>query len=99
MYLGVIVEQAPTGALYAQPMHPYTRALLGAAPVADPRLRRTRQLLEGDPPSPIDPPSGCRFRTRCAFAQERCAAEQPALRELGEGRRVACHFAEAIAAG
>jgi oligopeptide transport system ATP-binding protein len=99
MYLGVIVEQAPTADLYARPMHPYTRALLGAAPVADPRLRKPRQLLEGDPPSPIDPPSGCRFRTRCPFARERCAAEQPALRDPGDGRRVACHFAEEIAAG
>jgi oligopeptide transport system ATP-binding protein len=99
MYLGVIVEQAPTAALYAQPMHPYTQALLGAAPVADPRLRRPRQVLEGDPPSPIDPPSGCRFRTRCPFARERCAAEVPALRPIAGARKVACHFAEEIVAG
>ena len=94
MYLGVIVEQASTSRLFTNPRHPYTQALLAAAPVANPRLRRTRAPLQGDPPSPISPPSGCRFRTRCPYATELCAAETPALRELDAGHLVACHYAE-----
>lgn len=97
MYLGLIVEQAPTAELYDRPLHPYTKALLAAAPIPDPRLRKQRMLLTGDPPSPIHPPSGCRFRTRCRFAQERCAEEVPALRELATNHLVACHFAESLA--
>ncbi|MGH2617825.1 MAG: oligopeptide/dipeptide ABC transporter ATP-binding protein, partial [Thermomicrobiales bacterium] len=97
MYLGVIVERAPTAALYERPLHPYTRALLDAAPVANPHLRRKRTPIPGDPPSPLAPPSGCRFRTRCPFAVERCAAEVPALREIERGHWAACHFAEALA--
>jgi oligopeptide/dipeptide ABC transporter ATP-binding protein len=94
MYLGVIAERAPTAALYERPLHPYTRALLAAAPIANPRLRRGRPPILGDPPSPLSPPSGCRFRTRCPFAVERCALETPALREVEPRHWVACHFAE-----
>jgi oligopeptide/dipeptide ABC transporter ATP-binding protein len=99
MYLGVIVERAPTLALYERPLHPYTQALLASAPVANPRLRRHRTPLAGDPPSPLAPPSGCRFRTRCRFAVARCAAEVPSLRELEPNHWVACHFAEVISSG
>ena len=92
MYLGQIVEQGPTDALYAAPAHPYTAALIGAVPRPAVGSRGTRVLLQGDPPSPLDPPAGCRFHPRCAFATERCRGEAPVLRELGSGRQVACHF-------
>jgi len=97
MYLGVIVERASTARLFARPRHPYTQALLAAAPVANPRLRRERIVLSGDPPSPIHPPSGCRFRTRCPYATERCAVEVPLLREVATGHFAACHYAEVLA--
>jgi oligopeptide/dipeptide ABC transporter ATP-binding protein len=93
MYLGKIVEQAPTESLFRDPLHPYTQALLAAAPIPNPRARRERIILTGDPPSAVNPPSGCRFRTRCRYATERCAAEVPELREIAPAHLAACHYA------
>jgi oligopeptide transport system ATP-binding protein len=90
MYLGRIVEVAETEAIFRAPQHPYTRALLSAVPVPDPRRSRQRIVLRGDVPTPINPPSGCHFHTRCPFATRACAAAVPALRETGGGHRVAC---------
>jgi peptide/nickel transport system ATP-binding protein len=102
MYLGSLVEQAPADDLYEQPLHPYTRSLMSAVPVPDPVVeeRRERILLAGDLPSPANPPSGCRFHTRCPWRQEtRCDDEVPVLRELAPGRLVSCHWAEDIRDG
>jgi oligopeptide/dipeptide ABC transporter ATP-binding protein len=96
MYLGWVVETGLRDKVYDEPMHPYTQALLSAAPAADPELehRRERIILQGDVPSPVNPPSGCRFRTRCWKAQDICAVEVPQLIDHGNGNLVRCHFAE-----
>ena len=92
MYLGRVVETAPAVRLFATPRHPYTRALLAAVPIPDPALRRERALLGGEIPSPLAPPSGCRFHTRCPYARERCSVDDPALADDAEGHATACHF-------
>jgi oligopeptide transport system ATP-binding protein len=94
MYLGRIVEIATRDAIYRAPLHPYTQALLAAVPVADPVIEATRPraIVAGEVPSAMRPPPGCRFHTRCPQALPRCKSEDPALRELGDGRAVACHL-------
>ena len=92
MYLGKIVELADRKTLFGTPHHPYTRALLSAVPVPDPTVKRQRIILHGDVPSPINPPSGCRFHTRCPFVFDRCKIDEPQLRDVGLGRMSACHL-------
>jgi peptide/nickel transport system ATP-binding protein len=92
MYLGKIVEIAAREQIFASPKHPYTKALLSAVPVPDPTVRRTPIILKGDVPSPINPPSGCRFHTRCPFVFDRCRTEEPELRQRAEGQWAACHL-------
>ena len=93
MYLGTLVESAPTRKLFENPSHPYTKALLSAIPSLDPDDSGKAQKLEGEIPSPVNPPPGCRFHTRCPLAEDRCHSEVPNWRELSEGHSVACHFA------
>jgi oligopeptide/dipeptide ABC transporter ATP-binding protein len=92
MYLGKIVELAEKRALFAQPAHPYTQALLAALPSMNPRCRRGEVILEGDVPSPVNPPPGCRFHTRCRHAMPRCSKEEPVFQQLEDGRWAACHL-------
>ncbi len=96
LYLGKIMELADANEMYLAPKHPYTQALLSAVPVPDPKVeaRRKRIILQGDIPSPANPPPGCPFNTRCPVAQEKCSAEVPEWRQLSDGHWVACHFAE-----
>ena len=97
MYLGKIVELTDKRTLFADPQHPYTEALLSAVPVPDPRVERKRVILLGDVPSPINPPPGCRFHTRCPYAEERCRIEEPAMKEVRAGHFVACHLRDVAA--
>ncbi len=102
MYLGKIVEIADKNSLFENPQHPYTKALLSAIPVPDPDAKKERIVLKGDVPSPIDPPTGCRFHTRCPFATDKCKTEEPVLRTsdlMKEGHEAACHYMEAISKG
>jgi len=92
MYLGRIVEYADTRSIFTRPQHPYTEALLSAVPVPDPAIRRKKMVLQGDVPSPVRPPPGCHFHTRCPYAVERCRVESPPLREIAPGHQVSCHL-------
>jgi oligopeptide/dipeptide ABC transporter ATP-binding protein len=92
MYLGRIVEQADTRAIFTRGQHPYTEALLSAVPVPDPAIKRKKRVLQGDVPSPVNPPSGCHFHTRCPYAVARCKVEVPLLREIAPGHHVSCHL-------
>ena len=97
MYLGKIVEIAPKKAIFTRQQHPYTEALLEAVPVPNPKVRKQRRVLTGDVPSPINPPPGCRFHTRCPYVEERCRREEPPLKEVSAGQWVACHLRQPLA--
>lgn len=92
MYLGSLVELAPKAELYKNPLHPYTKALLSAIPIPDPTLKRDRIILQGDIPSPANPPAGCKFHTRCPYKMDKCSQENPEYRDVGNGHFVACHL-------
>lgn len=92
MYLGKIIEEAPTDELMENPKHPYTQALLSAVPVADPEKKRERVILKGDLPSPLNPPAGCSFHTRCPFAMDICREQVPLTKSVGNEHKVACHL-------
>ena len=92
MYLGKIVEQTDKVTLFSKPLHPYTEALLSAVPVPDPSVKRDKRVLQGDVPSPINPPSGCHFHTRCPYVEDRCKVEVPQLKEVAPGHLVSCHL-------
>jgi len=94
MYLGKLVELADSNELYNRPAHPYTQVLLSSIPVPDPRLAKTKikTILEGDVPSPLNPPSGCKFRTRCKYATAKCAEIEPPMKDIGGGHMAACHL-------
>jgi oligopeptide/dipeptide ABC transporter ATP-binding protein len=92
MYLGRIVEHTDKTTLFTKPLHPYTEALLAAVPVPDPKIKRVKRVVQGDVPSPLRPPPGCHFHTRCPYAEPRCRIETPALREVASGHHVACHL-------
>jgi oligopeptide/dipeptide ABC transporter ATP-binding protein len=92
MYLGRIVEHTDKATLFTKPLHPYTEALLAAVPVPDPSIKRAKRVVPGDVPSPLRPPSGCHFHTRCPYAETRCRIETPALRAVEPGHYVACHL-------
>jgi oligopeptide transport system ATP-binding protein len=96
MYLGKIAELAGSVAIYQTPLHPYTQALLSASPIPDPTLKRDRIILKGDVPSPIDPPFGCRFHTRCLYAEDICSQQEPELKAVRENHLAACHFAGSV---
>jgi oligopeptide/dipeptide ABC transporter ATP-binding protein len=98
MYLGRIVELAPRDRIFAQPQHPYTEALMAAAPIADPKARTARLVIEGDVPSPMNPPPGCHFHTRCPYAEARCKVDDPPLQEIAPGHVVACHLRTPVSA-
>ena len=97
MYLGSVVEVAEKAQLYSNPMHPYTKALLSAIPLPDVKKKRQRIILEGDVPSAYNPPSGCKFNTRCPYATDRCRQEAPVLQEVEKGHKAACHRALELA--
>ena len=97
MYLGKIVEIASKQAIFTRPQHPYTEALLEAVPVPNPKVRKSRRVLTGDVPSPINPPPGCRFHTRCPYVEERCRREEPPLQQVTPGQWVACHLRQPVA--
>jgi peptide/nickel transport system ATP-binding protein len=96
MYVGRVVEVAPTQKLYQQPQHPYTEALLSSIPKPDPKRNKQRIAISGEIPNPANPPSGCHFHPRCPYAQPICAQESPPLREITPGQFAACHFSESL---